>query len=1215
MFRRARQLEDESVLSYVTRLRKLVNTCGYGDQEEENIRDQIIDKCSDQRLRKRLLEERELTLERTIQIARAMEDTNYQMNQMKVNTTASDVNTVRTKRQNMQYVQRHDNKPKFSCFRCGKSGHMAKDCFQKDKTCYKCSRVGHIAKVCKTKTQKPTDRRSHQTKHVNCVDRDLDDVDQSNGDVVECIFTVNGHEHMTDEVFINGKPVNAIIDSGAGVNIISNKEFRAHNFGVELKPCCRSIYTYGSKKPMEIHGYFDAQISAKENGKCVDTEMFVVDVDAVTLISRDTAMKLGILKITLQTVQEKVPSLQWDDLKKKYNKVFSGVGKLNDRSVKLHIDDKVKPIAQPVRRVPFHIRQKLDSKLDELLESDIIEPVEGPTPWVSMLVVVLKPSGELRVCVDMRRANEAVVRERHPIPTVEEVLHDMNGAQYFARLDLRMAFHQLELEESSRYITTFVTHKGLFRYKRLMFGITSAPELCQHILQQIVADCEGARNIADDLIVWASTQQELYARVERVLQRLEEKGLTLNEEKCEFGLNELTFMGHLLSRHGIGPTESRVVEIVNQRAPKDRAEVRSFLGMVTFCARYIPDYATVAEPLRELTRQDTKWKWGVKQKKAFDELKERLSNAKTLAYYDVDEHVKTQVTVDASPVGLGAILSQQQADGGYRPVCYASRSLTSVERRYSQTEKEALAVVWGCERFRMYLYGREFELLTDHKPLEMIYSRTSKPSLRIERWALRLLPFTFKVRYIPGSQNIADSLSRLISEPTKQQDVNEDYAMQVAIQAVPQALTGRMVEETSIVYEEIRTVWQAVQTGDFAQVDDVYRHVKNELTTVGRIVMRETRMLIPEKLRTQTLACAHECHQGIVRTKQRLSDTVWWPKIDQEVEKLVSSCHACQVVGKLPPPEPMDISELPDKPWQVLLMDICGPLPTGESVFAIVDYYSRWTNAVIMTKTETKNIINVMSTIFATHGVPEIVVSDNGRNLCSAEMEEYLCEYGIKHRRVTPYWPRANGEVERQNRTLLKAIRTARVEKKDWKKELNKFLLNFRSTPHATTGVSPAELLMGRKLRTKLPQLEVQSERMERQRDSEMRQTDWQRKTRGKEYGDKQRHAIPSDVKEGDEVLLKQARRDKFSTTFEHEPYQVIEKRGHSLILEHADSDEPPIMRNTSACKKYNRAESSSDETVASDHESAVEEQQLRSSSRVKQRPTCLEDYDCNQVI
>ncbi|VDI32041.1 Hypothetical predicted protein [Mytilus galloprovincialis] len=259
---------------------------------------------------------------------------------------------------------------------------------------------------------------------------------------------------------------------------------------------------------------------------------------------------------------------------------------------------------------------------------DVIERVEGPTEWVSPLVVVPKRNSEIRICVDMRRANEAVKRSRHPIPTVDEILQELNGAKVYSKIDLRMGFHQVELEPESRNITTFTTHVGLFRYKRLMFGISCAPEMYQQCIKMALEGCVGQRNISDDIIVYGCTQEEHDERLKRVLDRMREKGLRLNKDKCRFNMDKMTFMGHVLSAKGISPEKSKVEAVTSARNPKTASEVRSFLGLVNYCGRYIPDFSTVSAPLRELTRAKTKWIWSSRHQDAFDELKRVVSKCK-----------------------------------------------------------------------------------------------------------------------------------------------------------------------------------------------------------------------------------------------------------------------------------------------------------------------------------------------------------------------------------------------------------------------------------------------------------------------------------------------------------------------------------------------------------------------------------------------------------
>ena len=868
------------------------------------------------------------------------------------------------------------------------------------------------------------------------------------------------------------------------------------------------------------------------------------------LLGYSTAKDLGILCIGPGASLPADDCNQVEDtfaekIKTKYPNVFQGVGKLKGFKLKLHIDPTVPPTAQKVRRIPFALRDKVTAKTNELMKEDIIEKVEGPTTWVSPVVITPKSSGEIRLCVDMRRANEAIIRERLPIPTIDEVLEELNGSTIFSKLDLRWGFHQVELHEDSRDITTFVTHDGLFRYRRLSFGVNAAPEKFQHIISQTVADTEGVVSIANDLI---AQMERMSKNLHKVLARLEEKHLTLRAEKCTFGMNRVVFMGILLSRHGIGPTEEKVRAVVEASHPTSVSEVRSFLGLVGFSARFIPDFATTAEPLRALCRKGENFEWGKEQETAFVKLKKELADSSMLAYFDKD--APTRVIADASPVGLGAVLVQEMK-GHWRAVCYASRSLSGVERRYSQTEKEALALVWACERFNLYLYGlQEFDLVTDHQALKTIYGRRSKPSARIERWVLRLQPYNYKVCYVPSRKNIADALSRLTKIPASKGYVHDDeYVRMITLQAVPVALRIQEIEEASARDVELQVVHECLHTGNWERAPKAYMMARNELASIGHVVLRGTRIVIPRELQQRVLELAHEGHQGIVKTKERLRSKVWWPGMDKQAEKKCKQCYGCQLTTKHVPPPPVKPTTMPEEAWQELALDLLGPLPGGEYLLVLVDYFSRWMEVNVVRSTTSAMLIKCLDNHFARYGVPVGLRTDNGPNLISQEMESYLKEMGIKHQLASPLWPRANGEVERQNRSLLKSMRLFQAEGKDWRVELNKFLLAYRSTNHTTTGVSPAELFLKRKLSTKLPELTDVKEKETGVTYQQVRDRDAERKQLAKDYADVRRQAADRDIKVGDVVLLEKRKENKLSSSYESEPYEVTARHGDQVLV------------------------------------------------------------------
>lgn len=698
-----------------------------------------------------------------------------------------------------------------------------------------------------------------------------------------------------------------------------------------------------------------------------------------------------------------------------------------------------------------------------------------------------------------------------------------------------------------------------------MFGITSAPEKYQQVIQQVLQDCSGTANISDDIIIYGPNTAEHDKRLEKVLTRSRDRGLTLNKEKCVFHMPKLTFMGLVLSRQGIGPTEEKVKAVNEACEPQSVSEVKSFLGLVNFNARFIPDLATVAEPLRRLTKKGEPFVFGPEQQAAFAELKRRLTQAETLGYFD--RSAKTKIIADASPVGLGAVLVQEHK-GENRVICYASRGLSKVERRYSQTEREELGLVWACEKFHVYLYGIEFELWTDHKPLEFIYSTRSRPSARIERWVLRLQPYVFSVKYLPGQLNIADALSRLTKiEEKESRSVAEEYIRFVANTAVPQAMTAEEIERESSVDDELDTLPECIKTGNWENSNcPGYKPIRDELCLFGNIVLRGTRIVVPKKLRGRVIELGHEGHQGLVKMKQRLRTKVWWPGIDKDAENFCKTCHGCQVVGGLCNPEPLHMTELPQGPWQDIVIDFKDPLPSGDYVFAVTDYYSRYVEISISKRNTAEVAINSLKKMFATHGLPYTVTSDNGPHFVAEAFKTFLKDNGIKHGKTTPLWPQANGEIERQNRSLLKRMQIAQVEGKDWKEAVQTYLVAYRNTPHPSTGVCPSELLFGRTLRTKLPGL-----RQAAKLDEEVRDRDQEKKIKMKEYSDRTRKAEESNLMAGDKVLLKQPRANKWTTQFESQPYELIDKCSNSVMIRSPEGAR--YKRNTTHVKLYHERE------------------------------------------
>lgn len=569
--------------------------------------------------------------------------------------------------------------------------------------------------------------------------------------------------------------------------------------------------------------------------------------------------------------------------------------------------------------------------------------------------------------------------------------------------------------------------------------------------------------------------------------------------------------------------------------------------MANYLNKFITDLATIAEPLRDLTKKAVKFVWSDEHDRAFQQIKNKLAAATKLGFFDVRD--KTTVMADASPTGLGAVLIQTNSLDVSRVICYASKSLTDTERRYCQTEKEALALVWSVERFHMYLYGRPFELMTDCKALEYLFTPRSKPCARIERWVLRLQSFDYQIVHIPGSQNIADSLSRLAIVKPSPFDADEELIIrEIAVSAGSSvALKWNEIRTESDNDAEISEVIQIIQSGNEMDMPIAYKVIASELCIIDTVLLRVDRIIIPRSLRSRVLQIAHEGHPGVRMMKSHLRTNVWWPRMDQDVENFVKQCKGCTLVSAPNPPEPMIRRELPDQPWKDIAADFLGPLPEGQYLLVVVDYYSRFIEVCEMNVITAAETIKELAIIFSRYGLPSTLRVDNGPQF-SSKCEEFkdFCESnGIALVNTIPFWPAMNGEVERQNRSLLKRMRIAQELGKDWRAEMRKYLLTYHATSHSTTGKSPAELMFGRKIRSKLPQVESVN-----LNDGEVRDRDAVSKEKGRVYADSKRRAKESDISIGDRVVSKRMKKNnKLEADFSAEEFEVIKKVGGDVTV------------------------------------------------------------------
>ena len=508
--------------------------------------------------------------------------------------------------------------------------------------------------------------------------------------------------------------------------------------------------------------------------------------------------------------------------------------------------------------------------------------------------------------------------------------------------------------------------------------------------------------------------------------------------------------------------------ILNLRTPTNVGDIRRFLGMTNQLAKFSPNLADKTKPLRELLSSKSQWCWDEPQQRAFAEVKKVISQSPVLALYDPS--LETTVSADASSFGLGAVLLQKQADDERRPVAYASRAMTPTEQRYAQIEKEALAITWACDRFADYLLGLRFHVETDHKPLVPLLSakRLDELPLRVQRFRMRMMRYCFSISHVPGKSLVtADTLSRAPAPGETDEEIllrkEVEAYVDAAFASIP-ATEGRFetirkCQEEDETFRQVKTYclsgWPEKEAVMGAAKP--FYSVASELTVEKELLMRGSRVVIPSALRSSMLNKLHEGHQGIKKCRERAKHSMWWPGLSKQLEDAVKTCREC-LKHTVPGPEPLQPSRLPQLPWQKVGTDL---FEWNKSTYLlVVDYYSRWIEIARLSKLTSEEVIRHTRSIFARHGIPEVVISDNGPQYSAELYAKFAQQYGFKHITSSPHYPQGNGEAERAVKTVKGLL----------KKSGDHYLalLAYRSTP-LESGYSPAELLMSRQLRTTLP--------------------------------------------------------------------------------------------------------------------------------------------------
>ena len=527
-----------------------------------------------------------------------------------------------------------------------------------------------------------------------------------------------------------------------------------------------------------------------------------------------------------------------------------------------------------------------------------------------------------------------------------------------------------------------------------------------------------------------------------------------------------------MDAQGLHTSPDKVKAIKEAPRPANQQQLRAFLGLVNYYGKFLPSLSVTTHPLNQLLQNNSKWRWSKACEAAFQTLKQQLSSKPVLAHYNSSLPLKLEC--DASPYGVGAVLSHVMPNGDEKPIAFGSRTLSKAERNYAQVEKEALEIVFSVKKFHQYVYGRKFLLVTDRKPLTTIFSpKASLPALaaaRLQRWAITLPAYNYDIEFRPTAKHAnADSLSRLPLDNISTAEI-DDSACLFNIQQIGTLPVDPKQLRLETAHDPVLSrVLRYTKEGWPQEVDPELRPFcrrKLETTIESGCLMWGIKVIVPNKLQGRVLEELHTGHTGIVRMKALARSHVWWPGVEKQIEEMVQKCESCQCLRNKPAPAALHPWTWPTHPWQRLHIDFAGPF-LGKSFLIIVDAHSKWPEVIpMMTTTAEKTIVELR--VFATHGLPEQLVSDNGSQFTADVFQQFLKGNGIKHVRSAPHHPSTNGEAERFVQTFKNDMKAAKNDTGSLESKLARFLLVYRSTTNTTTGESPAELLFHRPIRTRL---------------------------------------------------------------------------------------------------------------------------------------------------
>ena len=750
----------------------------------------------------------------------------------------------------------------------------------------------------------------------------------------------------------------------------------------------------------------------------------------------------------------------------------------------------------PIKSRPYRVadsqRSIINQHIEKMLADQVIEP--SVSPWSSPVVIVKKKDGSDRFCIDFRAVNRITKKDNYPLPRCDDIFDRLGSASYFSTLDMMSGYWQVGMSEADKEKTAFITYSGLYQWLVMPFGLCNAPSTYQRLMEHVLRGLLYLICVVfiDDVLIFSATFNDHLKHLKLVFDRLRQHNLKLKLKKCDFMKTSVNYLGHVVSNKGLQPDPSKIEKIKNYPAPTSVTELKRFLGLASYYRRFIARFSKIAGPLHKLLKKDTAFNWSAECERTFCALKEKLISSPVLAFPDFTRPFFLHT--DASGTGVGALLSQDN-DGCLKPIAFASRSLTPAESRYPVIEQEALAMIFGLQYFRTYIYGKPFTIATDHRPLKWLIENQQNSS-RLIRWGLLLQEYDVKIVYTPGKENrVADALSRLPSAKVgavltraKTKQANVPAAPKIQPTNAPSnsdSAVARPVPALNVTYKPLvnsAPEFRKLQTSDplikdiiSSKLQDPASYPMFELD--DNILFRQKNnrslLVLPRNLTSDVMKACHDdlfgSHLGFNKTLKKIQLRYFWPRMFSDIKAWVQSCPSCQtkkgsISGKKVPLHPIPV----EGPFDRIAIDCLGPLPISDSgnkhIVVICEYLTKWTEAFAVKDITAKTIADLLLTqIVCRHGAPKVLLSDQGTNFMSEIIEEVCKLLDTKKVKTSPYHPATDGLVEKFNNTLATMLSMyVNSKQSDWDIYLPYCIFAYNTSVQSSTSESPFYLLYGR---------------------------------------------------------------------------------------------------------------------------------------------------------